>query len=134
MDISAIASAAGANTVSGASSGAPPRQKMSSLFDAIDTAGTGSITKAQFEQAFQTRTPPAVFQQQGADAIFAQLDSSGTGSVSKSDFVTTMSQLMSSLRAPAAGSSAVAPADTLGSSQQALDRLGAPGSLVNLSV
>jgi hypothetical protein len=36
-------------------------------------AGTrsGSITQSQFEQAFQTKKPPAVFLKEGTDAIFA---------------------------------------------------------------
>jgi hypothetical protein len=34
--------------------GVPPQQKMSTLFDSIDTSGSGSITQAQFQQAFQT--------------------------------------------------------------------------------
>ena len=70
MDISGVSSSSGLHAVSGASSGAPPQQKMSSLFDSIDTSGSGSITQSQFEQAFQTKNPPAVFQQQGAGAIF----------------------------------------------------------------
>src|ERR1700731_153108 len=99
MDISGVSSSSGLHAVSGASSGAPPQQKMSSLFDSIDTSGSGSITQSQFEQAFQTKNPPAVFQNQGADAIFSALDPSGTGSVSQQDFVSGMSKLMASLRA-----------------------------------
>ena len=96
MNISGISSSSGLHAVSGASSGAPPQQKMSNLFDAIDTSGSASITQAQFEQAFQTQNSPAVFQQQGAATIFAALDPNGTGSVSKQGFVSTMSGLMAS--------------------------------------
>lgn len=112
---------------------------MSNLFDAIDTSGAGTITQAQFEQAFQSKNPPAVFQQQGANAIFAALDPSGTGSVSKSDFVSTMSGLMASLRAePSAQSSAAAPA-SLAASLQSLNQINLasvapnspPGTLFN---
>ena len=71
MDITGVGAASGMHAVSGASSSGPPQQKMSSLFDSIDTSGSGSITQAQFDQAFQTKNPPAVFQKQGADAIFA---------------------------------------------------------------
>jgi hypothetical protein len=71
VDVSGIASASGLHAVSGASYGAPPQQKMSNLFDAIDATGSGSITQAQFEQAFQTQNPPGVFQQQGA-MLFSQ--------------------------------------------------------------
>jgi len=138
MNISGIASASALNVVSGASAGAPPQQKMSNLFDSIDTAGSGSITQAQFEQAFQTRNPPAVFQKQGADAIWAALDPSGSGTVSKQDFVSTMSKLMVSLRAEgtAPGGSA-----SLSASLQSLNQIdpttvsanSPPGTLINYS-
>jgi hypothetical protein len=138
MDISGVSAAGGLHSVSGASSSGPPQQKMSSLFDSIDTSGSGSITKAQFDQAFQSKNPPAVFQKQGADAIFTSLDPSGTGSVSKQDFVAGMSKLMSSLRADNAGSSS--SSSSLGSSLQSLNQIdpssasqnAAPGSLLNL--
>ena len=138
MDISGVGAASGMHAVSGASSSGPPQQKMSDLFDSIDTSGSGSITQAQFDQAFQTRNPPAVFQQQGADAIFASLDPSGSGSVSKQDFVATMSKLMASLRADNAGGSQSAA--SLAASVQSLNQIdpaslpqnAAPGSLINL--
>ena len=140
MDVSGVAAAGGMHTVSGASSSGPPQQKMSSLFDSIDSSGSGSITKAQFDQAFQSNNPPAVFQKQGADAIFSTLDPSGTGSVSKQDFVAGMSKLMASLRADNAGSSSSSSSSSLGSSLQALNQIdpssvspnAAPGSLLNL--
>ena len=138
MDISGVSAAGGMHAVSGASSSGPPQQKMSSLFDSIDTSGSGSITKAQFDQAFQSKNPPAVFQKQGADATFASLDPGGTGSVSKQDFVAGMSKLMASLRADNAGSSS--SSSSLGSSLQSLNQIdpssasqnAAPGSLLNL--
>jgi Ca2+-binding EF-hand superfamily protein len=141
VDISGISSSSGLHAVSGASSGAPPQQKMSNLFTSIDTSGSGSITQAQFEQAFQTQNPPAVFQQQGAAATFAALDPNGTGSVSKQDFVSTMSGLMASLRADNSGQSTSQPADTLTASLQALNQINPasvpstapPGTLVNYS-
>lgn len=113
---------------------------MSDLFDSIDSSGSGSITRAQFDQAFQTKNPPAVFQQQGADAIFASLDPSGSGSVSKQDFVATMSKLMASLRADNAGPSGSQPSASLAASVQSLNQIdpaslpqtAAPGSLINL--
>ena len=140
MDISGVGAASGMHAVSGASSSGPPQQKMSDLFDSIDTSGSGSITQAQFDQAFQTKNPPAVFQQQGADAIFASLDPSGSGSVSKQDFVATMSKLMASLRADNAGPSGSQPAASLAASVQSLNQIdpaslpqnAAPGSLINV--
>lgn len=143
MDVSGVAGAAAMHAMSGASWSGPPQQKMSNLFDSIDTNSTGTITKAQFEQAFQTKNPPKVFQSQGADAIFAKLDPNGTGSVSKKDFVSTMTQLMASLRAqhhhkPDADDKAAAA--SAADSTQALDQLAAqaatipPGSVVNKTV
>jgi hypothetical protein len=139
MDITGVSAASGLHAVSGASSSGPPQQKMSNLFDSIDSAGSGSITQAQFDQAFQTKNPPAVFQQQGADAIFAALDPSGTGSVSRQDFVSGMSKLMASLRADNAGQSASGSQDSLAASLQSLNQVdpssvpstAAPGSVVN---
>jgi Ca2+-binding EF-hand superfamily protein len=87
------------SAMSGASMRMPPQQKMSNLFNNIDTANSGSISQAQFNQAFQSMNPPAVFKAQGASAIWSQLDPSGTGSVSRTNFVGTMKQLMVSLRA-----------------------------------
>jgi Ca2+-binding EF-hand superfamily protein len=142
MDISGITSSSGLHAVSGASTGAPPQQKMSNLFDSIDTSGSGSITQSQFEQAFQTKNPPAVFQNQGAQAICAPLDPNGTGNVPKQDLVSTMSGLMVSLRADSAAQPASPPADTLTASLQALNQIdpatvpstASPGTLINVSV
>ena len=74
LDISSIGSGPALHAMSGASAGMPPQQKMTNLFNKIDLSGTGSITQTQFDQAFQSLNPPAVFKQQGADAIFAALD------------------------------------------------------------
>jgi hypothetical protein len=136
MDVSGVSAAGGVHAVSGASSSGPPQQKMSSLFDSIDTSGSGSITQTQFDQAFQTKNPPAVFQQQGAAATFAALDPTGSGSVSKQDFVAGMSKLMASLRADNAGQSG---SQSSAASLQALNQINPasvpqnapPGSLLN---
>lgn len=138
MNISSIASASGLHMISGASSSAPPQQKMSSLFNSIDTSGSGSITQAQFDQAFQTQNPPAVFQKQGAGAIWSALDPSGSSSVSKQDFVSTMSKLMVSLRAEGTSQGGSA---SLSASLQSLNRIdtttvspnSSPGGLINYS-
>lgn len=141
--VSGIANPTVLDAVSGASAGMPPQQKMSSLFDKIDTSGAGSITQGQFAQAFQTFNPPAVFQAQGASAIFAALDPDETGSVTKQDFVSGMSSLMASLRADGGPSTApgAAPSSTLASSLQFLQSLdpssvpanASPGSLLNVT-
>ncbi len=141
MDISGVSAAGGMHAVSGASSSGPPQQKMSDLFDSIDSSGSGSITQSQFEQAFQTKNPSAVFQRQGADAIFAALDPNGTGSVSKQDFVSGMKQLMASLRADNGGQAGSSTSQSsLAASVQSLNQIDPaslpkitlPGSLVNL--
>ncbi len=122
MDIAAIGGPAAVHAVSGASYAGPPNQKMANLFDSIDTNSSGSINQAQFNQAFQTKNPPGVFKQQGADAIFSALDPTGSGSVSRSDFVATMSQLMAQLRA-APAPSAAGPASSATASLQSLNLL-----------
>jgi hypothetical protein len=120
-----IAGTGGLHAMSGASAGVPPQQKMTSLYNNIDTSGSGSITQQRFDQAFQTLNPPPVFQKQGASAIFAALDPNGTGSVSKQDFVSGMSGLMVSLRSEGAPSETAGPApnQTLESSLQSLNAL-----------
>jgi len=141
FDIAGVGNSGALHAMSGASTGMPPQQKMSNLFDQIDSSGSGSISQAQFNQAFQAFNPPAVFQQQGA--IFSQLDPSGNGSVSKQDFVSGMSSLMASLRAEGGTSSASGPSptDTLNGSIQFLNTLdpasvpsdAAPGTLFNIT-
>ena len=143
MDIGGVGNSAALHAMSGASAGMPPQQKMSNLFDKIDSNGSGSISQAQFTQAFQNFNPPAVFQQQGADAIFSTLDPRGTGSVSKQDFVSGMSQLMVSLRADGGASSApgASPSASVDSSLQFVNGLDSssvspdapPGSLLNVT-
>ncbi len=83
----------------GASVRTSPSTKMANLFDQIDSSGSGSISKSQFEQAFQTLNPPRGVQQAGADAIWNVLDPNHTGSVNKHDFVTGMATVMKEVRA-----------------------------------
>jgi len=144
MPISGMAGAGAAQAMSGASMRMPPAQKMANVFAQIDTSGSGTVTKAQFEQSFQNLKMPKTFQSMGADAIFAKLDPNGTGSVSKQDFVNGMKSLMSQVRQ---GSSSAAtstlqagstPAQTLTYSLQSLESLGQPsssasGTLLNTS-
>lgn len=117
--------ASGLQAMSGASAGMPPQQKMTSLYNNIDSGGSGSITQQQFNQAFQSFNPPPIFQKQGAGAIFAALDPNGTGSVSKQNFISGMSSLMVSLRSDGAASVAAGPSPSQGlaSSLQSLNEL-----------
>jgi len=139
MDVSGIGTTAGIHATSGASASWPPQQKMASLFDSIDSSGSGSITKTQFDQAFQSKTPPTAFQKQGADAIFGALDPSSTGNVSRQDFISGMSKLMSSLRADGTAQSGSQAQDSLTASLQSLNQIAtssvpaktAPGMLIN---
>jgi len=119
MSVGVSAVASGSNpvhTMTGASGRAPTRQKMSILFDKIDTTGSGSISKAQFSSAFQSMNPPRGFRSLGAGAVFAKMDPGQSGSVSRSDFLNTMSalsrQLQSHPAAPASASSSPTPAGT----------------------
>jgi len=71
-----------------------PQQKLGHMFQEIDTAGKGSITKVQFHQAFNKLNPPDAVKAMGADAAFAKIDSKGTGSVSKQDFIHGMQSIL----------------------------------------
>ena len=103
MDVSAAGAAWSGAGASGASMRRSPSQKFSNVFDQIDTSGSGSITKSQFEQAFSSLKMPASFRAQGADAIFAKLDPNNTGSVSKQDFVSGMTDQLKAARAAGGG-------------------------------
>ena len=114
---------------SGASPAMTPTRKMTNLFQQIDSSGSGTITQAQFKQAYAQQNPPAVFKAMGADAIFSKLDPQGTGSVSQQDFVSGMTGLMRSLRGQSTGGAATSgtsssPTRTLASSLQSLQQLG----------
>jgi Ca2+-binding EF-hand superfamily protein len=91
-------SVGGYSAMSGASSRMPPQQKMSNLFDKIDTDNSGSITKSELGGAFKSQNPPKVFQNAGVDSVWSALDPNNTGSVNKADFVAGMKSLMVSLR------------------------------------
>lgn len=99
MSISGAGGMGAASAVSGASMRTPPHQKMTNLYQQIDTSGSGSISKAQFQQAFNTLNPPAAFKNAGFDKVYNQIDPSGKGSVSQTDFVNAMKGMMASLRA-----------------------------------
>jgi hypothetical protein len=100
MDLAGVAAAAATPHVwSGASPSMAPTQKMTALFQGIDASGSGSITRAQFDQAFQTQNPPSGFKAMGADAIFNSIAPAGSSTVSKQDFVQGMTSLMARLHA-----------------------------------
>lgn len=92
--VSSMASAMMPQVVSGASMRMPPEQKMANLFQKIDTSSSGSISKTQFDQAFQTLNPPPAIKSMGVDAVFSKLDPNGTGSVSKQDFINGMKPMV----------------------------------------
>lgn len=105
MTVGGASGAWGAGASTGASMRMSPQQKYANIFAQIDTSGSGSITKSQFEQAFSSLKMPPSFRKQGADALFAELDPNGTGSVSKQDFVNGMVEQMKAMRAARASSS-----------------------------
>lgn len=92
--------------MTGASVQMSPSDKYTSVFNQIDTSGSGSITKSQFEQTFSSLKMPPSFRSLGADTIFAQLDPTASGSVSKSDFVSGMTSQMQAMRAARSSTSA----------------------------
>jgi hypothetical protein len=110
--------------MSGASAMASPQQKMTNLFNQIDSAGSGAITQAQFNQAFQSMNPPAVFQAAGSQTVWQQLDPSGSGQVSQQDFVNGMKGLMSELRQGTTAGNTGSAAQTASAATQALNSLG----------
>ncbi len=113
MAISGSGGAAAMTAMSGASTRMAPQQKMSALYNNIDTSGVGSVSQAQFNQAFQTLNPPAPFKAAGAQAVWGALDPSGSGQVSQSDFVNGMKNLMVQLRqGDSAGAAQTAAAGT----------------------
>lgn len=108
--------------MSGASMRMPPQQKMSTLFQQIDTAGTGSITKSQFENAFNNMNPPAAFKAIGLDSVWAKLDPSGSGQASKQDFIAAMKTMMT--HGHRNHTQEATPPQTLANSTAALNTLG----------
>ena len=138
MDIASLSASTSASQIfSGASARMPASQKMSNLFDQIDTSGSGSITQAQFDQAFSSLNPPKDFKAAGADAIWSQLDPNNTGSVSKQDFVNTMTSIMRQMRTghhhdSGASSSAQSPSQTISASASSIQSL-LPGGQVNIT-
>ncbi len=139
MSVSGISGGSQPYVSTGASMSMPPQQKMSQLYDKIDTTNSGSVSQSQFNRAFQTMNPPAKLQAMGADQIWSKLDPSGTGSVSKHDFVNTMKGVTQGghhrhHRSGVAGGSAQA-GQTAASATQALNSAGttpASGASVNI--
>lgn len=109
---------------SGASAPMSPTQKMSSLFDQIDTTGSGTISQSQFDQAFKSMNPPASFQAAGADAVWSKLDPTGSGTVSKQDFVNGMTEMMKQLRGAHHQHHSAQGAQAVAQSASLLDALG----------
>jgi hypothetical protein len=124
MTISSMGGMIRPQVMSGASGRMSPSQKMSSLFDKINTSGSGTITKAQFTQAFQGLKSPSSFKAMGADAIFNQLDTKGSGSISKQDFIDGMKKLMEQMRSGAASTASRPSIQTLNNGLDALNSLG----------
>lgn len=132
MSIGGVSGMAGMQAMTGASPAMPPAQKMTTLFNQIDASGTGSISKSQFEQAFQSMNPTRPFQKAGVEAVWNALDPNGSGSVSKTQFVDSMTTLMKALRqadaSPGVNAAAPSAAQSVSNSRQDLDDL---GSFVN---
>ena len=103
----------------GASRQMSMNQRMGELFNKMDSAGTGSISKSQFDAAFSSLHLPTRLKTMGAAAVFSHLDPQGTGKVSQQDFVKGMKSIL----AKPAGQPekpAVDPRRTLASGQESL--------------
>jgi len=75
-------------------SGVSPQQRLGNLFQQIDKAGKGRITKDQFDQAFNNLALPTSVKEMGKEAVFKKLDATGTGAITKQDFVKGIESLM----------------------------------------
>lgn len=130
LSIQSLNSTSSSSAMSGASAPMSPDQRMSNLFSQIDTSGSGTITEAQFDKAFQSMRPPGSVKAAGADAIWKQLDPNGAGSVSKQDFVSGMTSAMKQLRGAHHhhGGSSSAGALQVSQSTSSLDAIGGAGS------
>lgn len=124
MAISATTGLNRPEVVSGASARQGPTQKMSNLFDKIDAKGSGSISRSQFAQAFETMSPPKRFKTMSANEVFNQLTTSKTNSVNKTDFVNAMTSLSSTLAQGKSPVQAPPPPQSLINSLQSLNGLG----------
>ena len=81
------ASAGTAQVWSGASMKSYSQAGASQFFNSIDTTGSGTITKAQFEQSLKTSKLPQYAQGVSTSDLWSKLDLKGTGSVTKQDFL-----------------------------------------------
>jgi len=97
--ISAIAGSVAPQAMSRASAVASPSAKMASVFSSFTTPGTGTITKNQFVQTFNTMKPTAGFHSLGANGTFSVLDPNSTGAVSRQDFISGMTRMMADFKA-----------------------------------
>jgi hypothetical protein len=68
--------------------------RLGNLFQLIDTAGTGRISKSQFDQSFSNLSLPISIKEMGKDAVFGKLDPNGNGVVSKQEFIKGLEPLM----------------------------------------
>jgi hypothetical protein len=75
-------------------SGVSPQQRLGNLFQQIDKAGTGRITKEQFDLSFNSLALPASVKEMGKEAVYKKLDTTGFGTVTKQDFINGMESLM----------------------------------------
>ncbi len=77
-------------------------QRLGNIFQLIDTAGTGRISKAQFDQSFSNLSLPISVKEMGKDTVFGKLDPNGKGEITKQEFIQGMEPLMSQKEAASA--------------------------------
>ena len=84
--------------MTGASARQPLSQRYNAIFSQLTTPGSGTVTRAQFTQAFSSLNAPASFQSMGSNSIFSALDPTNTGAFSRQSFIQGMLQLSASLK------------------------------------
>lgn len=73
---------------------ATPADPIANLYQQMDTEGKGSITRAQFQQAFTKTPPPGAVKTMGVEAAFNKLDPQGSGVVSRQAFIKGMDAIL----------------------------------------
>jgi len=79
--------------ISGAGKKMGANNIIAQMFQSMDSSGAGSISKSQFQSAFDSLNLPSKVKSLGADAIFNRLDPTGTGNVGRQDFITGIKTL-----------------------------------------
>ena len=78
----------------GANAPTATQQRLGNLFQQIDMYSTGSISKSQFEQAFNRINLPAPVKELGADAVLSKIAPDNAEIITKKEFVSGLESIM----------------------------------------